>query len=459
MNRYTSLLMLLSATLLLTSCDALGVKSTLPKCDDLNALELTANLIRSNSGMPLDDSARLFGVYLSLIADHSLATTEMILNRGVNREVGKTYCVASFVFTDPITTPTTDTCKYVSRTEYELQHDTTGQLVSTITKVGTPLCVKFSKEEVTSFTINPTDASRQFELGLKYVEGRGVPKNDAEAVKWFRKAADQGLASAQYNLGVLFAKGLGVAENDAEAAKWWRKAAEQGNTKAQYNLGYAYSEGEGVEENDAEADKWFRLAAKQEHGTARAYLDAGVRYYDGDGVSKDYAEAVKQFRVAAEQGSADAQSFLGSMYDSGEGVAENDAEAVKWYRLAADQGYGDAQLNLGNMYAFGEGIPRDIVTARDWWDKAVSGNADDAQKSYALFVLGESFYAGEKFGSIDDIAQAKIFWEMVIEVGMTTEQSHKLASAGLACIERGESSKDCQPLRCSIEGRSDCPDL
>ncbi len=89
----------------------------------------------------------------------------------------------------------------------------------------------------------------------------------------------------------------------------------------------------------------------------------------------------------------------------------------------------------------------------------VNADADDAQNSDALFVLGVSFYAGEEFGSVDDMAQAKIFWKRVIEVGMTTEKFHKLASAGLACIMRGESSKGCQPLRCSIEGRSDCPDL
>ena len=42
-----------------------------------------------------------------------------------------------------------------------------------------------------------------------YDEGRGVPENDTEAVKWYRKAAEQGDASAQYNLGVMYANGWG----------------------------------------------------------------------------------------------------------------------------------------------------------------------------------------------------------------------------------------------------------
>ena len=56
----------------------------------------------------------------------------------------------------------------------------------------------------------------------------GWPQSDAEAVKWYRKAAEQGHAAAQNNLGAMYANGQGVARSDAEAVKWFRKAAEQG---------------------------------------------------------------------------------------------------------------------------------------------------------------------------------------------------------------------------------------
>ena len=39
------------------------------------------------------------------------------------------------------------------------------------------------------------DATAQFNLGLMYDTGEGVPKNDAEAARWFRMAAEQGLAA------------------------------------------------------------------------------------------------------------------------------------------------------------------------------------------------------------------------------------------------------------------------
>ena len=85
--------------------------------------------------------------------------------------------------------------------------------------------------------------------------------DDAEAVKWYRKAAEQGHESAQFNLGVMYDNGEGVTEDDAEAVKWYRKAAEQGYDSAQYNLGVMYAKGEGVPEDDVAAYAWFSVAA------------------------------------------------------------------------------------------------------------------------------------------------------------------------------------------------------
>ncbi|MBM4393779.1 MAG: sel1 repeat family protein, partial [Deltaproteobacteria bacterium] len=105
------------------------------------------------------------------------------------------------------------------------------------------------------------DATAQYNLGFMYAKGEGVPKDDAEAVKWYRKAADQGLADAQYNLGVMYAVGKGVPKDDAEAVKWYRKAADQGLAGAQYNLGLMYRYGMDVPKDAAEAYAWYNLAA------------------------------------------------------------------------------------------------------------------------------------------------------------------------------------------------------
>ena len=60
-----------------------------------------------------------------------------------------------------------------------------------------------------------------------------MAQDEAEAVKWYRKAAEQGNAGAQTNLGVAYHNGAGVPKDDAEAMKWYRKAAEQGDAAGQ----------------------------------------------------------------------------------------------------------------------------------------------------------------------------------------------------------------------------------
>src|SRR6266498_2006941 len=81
------------------------------------------------------------------------------------------------------------------------------------------------------------DAKAQYELGRAFFSGTPrVAKDEAEAVKWFLKAAEQNVADAQFNLGVCYASGQGVAKDDAEAYKWWLLAAGQGNDDAKHNM-------------------------------------------------------------------------------------------------------------------------------------------------------------------------------------------------------------------------------
>ena len=137
-----------------------------------------------------------------------------------------------------------------------------------------------------------------------YANGQGVPQDDAEAVKWFRLAAEQGNASAQFNLALMYDKGQGVPQDYAEAVKWYRLAAEQGYALAQLNLGVRYDKGQGVPQDDAEAVKWYRLAAEQ--GYALAQLNLGVIYAKDQGVPQDYVQAHKWFNLSAAAGNSQA---------------------------------------------------------------------------------------------------------------------------------------------------------
>ena len=95
-----------------------------------------------------------------------------------------------------------------------------------------------------------------------------MPQDYAEAAKWYRKAAEQGLAAAQFSLGFIYANGQGVPQDYAQAAKWYRKAAEQGFTKAQNNLGLMYANGRSVPQDYVQAHIWYSLAATGGYGKA-----------------------------------------------------------------------------------------------------------------------------------------------------------------------------------------------
>ncbi len=65
---------------------------------------------------------------------------------------------------------------------------------------------------------------------------KGVSRDAVEAVRWYRMAANQGIAGAQSNLGECYRNGEGVRKDAVEAVRWYRMAADQGDAHAQINL-------------------------------------------------------------------------------------------------------------------------------------------------------------------------------------------------------------------------------
>ena len=177
------------------------------------------------------------------------------------------------------------------------------------------------------------DAVCQTQLATMYRNGDGVARNFAEALRWYRLAADQGLADAQNRLGAMLAAGQGTAPDHNEAARWYRKAADQGHAAAQNNLGRCYERGEGVTGSPVLASQWYRKSADQGH--AAAEFNLGRLYQTGSGVFKDVDKARALFQSAAGHGNASAAYALGVMYENGTGVPQSNAQAAYWYRIAS----------------------------------------------------------------------------------------------------------------------------
>lgn len=96
------------------------------------------------------------------------------------------------------------------------------------------------------------------------------------------------------------------------------------------------------------------------------HLKEGIEAYKG----KNFAVALKELQPLADRGNAEAQLFVGAMYDNGEGVPVDYPQAVLWYRKAAEQGNANAQYNLGMMYSNGLGVEQDGVQALKWFNLA-----------------------------------------------------------------------------------------
>jgi uncharacterized protein YecT (DUF1311 family) len=97
--------------------------------------------------------------------------------------------------------------------------------------------------------------SQDFQKGLTAAQSSDF----AAALREWIPLAKQGHASAQYNLGLMYDNGRGVPEDDKTAVKWYRLAAEQGDAFAQRNLGRMYAYGQGVPQDAMTAAKWYRL--------------------------------------------------------------------------------------------------------------------------------------------------------------------------------------------------------
>ncbi len=201
-----------------------------------------------------------------------------------------------------------------------------------------------SYDEVQGFIAQINRKENQEKSNAVVPESKSSPVASGEPkASDFRAAAEQGNAAAQHNLGVCYKNGYGVAKDDTQAVYWYRKSAEQGVAEAQYSLG-SYKNGYGVAKDDTQAVYWYRKSAEQ--GNAAAQHNLGVCYKNGSGVAKDDTQAVYWYRKSAEQGVAEAQYSLGICYENGSGVAKDANTALYWYEKALENGGSDGEFKL-----------------------------------------------------------------------------------------------------------------
>lgn len=131
-----------------------------------------------------------------------------------------------------------------------------------------------------------------------------------EGVEWLNKAAEAEHPMALYELGICYVHGRRIPKNEGHGIELIRRAAELNHASAQCFMGYRWLQSEPVE-----AEKWFRKSAEQ--GDYHGQIGLGLCYFNGWGVGRDIRTAAQWFKPAADAGIAEAMTNLGRCHASG----------------------------------------------------------------------------------------------------------------------------------------------
>jgi len=193
------------------------------------------------------------------------------------------------------------------------------------------------------------DAEAQCDLGRFYIEQAGEHE---KGVRWFFKAAEQGLPRAHHNLGV-----IAVRSNALERAKaHFMEASVKGWANSQQALGAIFRQ----EGNMKGAEALFRSAA--ERGNAQALDDLADMEMDRE-THEGYRNALRLARAAADKGVASASRRLFLIYNEGLGVPQDQVAAAGFLKTGAHGGDTTAQGMYGIVLDTGKFVKRDVEEA------------------------------------------------------------------------------------------------
>jgi hypothetical protein len=202
-------------------------------------------------------------------------------------------------------------------------------------------------------------------LGVAYLNGKGVPKNTQKALDMMKKAIDGGSQTAIYNLGNIYSS---IGKNE-EAILWLRKAAELNLVFAQADLAGKLAESAKTEAEKQEAKQWLEKALAQNE--PYAYAAAGVLYSEKNNVFPiNEKKAYEYYMKAAELGEEQAQTLLALWYWEGRYVPKDEIKAVEWFERAANNGEIKAARKLIEIYEQGsKNIPKNKARKQYWESK------------------------------------------------------------------------------------------
>lgn len=237
-----------------------------------------------------------------------------------------------------------------------------------------------------------------------------VPRDAAQAIPWYRRAAEYGHGEAERKLGHAYRHGHGAPKVDAMALEWYLLASSHDDGAGWCEYGLMLQEGIGTPAAADLAAKAFFEASERDDGEGAYHYSTCLR--TGTGVPLDGPKALAQLQKASELAHLPAMHRLAESHRRGHGLPLDDNAAFDLQIHAANLGYAPSQLALGTMYAAGQGCPVDKEAALHWVRTAIGqGHAP------AMTELGRAYMKGDYVPQ--DFAEMNRWLEKALQAGDT----------------------------------------
>ncbi len=199
-----------------------------------------------------------------------------------------------------------------------------------------------------------------------------LTNREAEAFEAFSVAAEAGLPKAQYFLGTAYASGLGTEQNFTAAMKWWLRAAEQGMQPAWEALAHLRTTATLNEQQLPEEARAILMAFQEvRREIRREFPDLENNSEESAGVALLghglWQEAISVLIREAYTLSELAETQLEAIYEQGieRQAPAYDPRVLAYFTAMAPEGAPRPRIMLARIYAKGWGVPQDV-------DKAMS---------------------------------------------------------------------------------------
>lgn len=181
-----------------------------------------------------------------------------------------------------------------------------------------------------------------FLAGFCYFSGQGVEKDLKMAIKYFKRALEEGSVGAAVYIGDIYKEDhpeFGIKASSKKAKHYMKIAADNGDCDALFHYPQYLAE---IGDDPREIKKYFKMGIKM--GNDRCMLAYGLHLNLGKGVPRNLEKAAKYFKMAADLGNTQAMQMYAAHLAGGFGVEKDEAEASRYKLLATDQNNEDCLI-------------------------------------------------------------------------------------------------------------------